>query len=120
MARKKTRATDAASFGFKLGKDRKQILAVRYSCNPSNLYRKIGIVPDCLRMSMFPANENISYYASLVKKILFIHWYRTYFRFCSSLNYLIFLLFISIQKGILVLWSLLCLLVPWVMQCSAI
>ncbi|MFI5153091.1 MAG: ATP-binding protein [Chitinophagales bacterium] len=69
----KTQAIYARALNLRFGNNEKQIIAVRYSNHPRNLYIKTGTIPDCLRVVMFSGNENINHFSSLIEKyFLFI------------------------------------------------
>ncbi len=64
----KTQATFMSALNLKLGNSEKQVLVVRYSYHPNNMYLKVGAIPNCLRVIMYPLNENTNYYALSVKR----------------------------------------------------
>ena len=63
----KTQAIYGKPFTITLGNQERQLLAVRYSINPSNIYIKTGVVPPCIRIVLQPLNETIDDYSVLVK-----------------------------------------------------
>jgi signal transduction histidine kinase len=68
-SQEKTQAIYAQALNLRLGNDEKQILAVRYSFHPNNMYLKIGIIPFCLRIVLQPSNKHIDQYVLLVKQV---------------------------------------------------
>jgi two-component system, NtrC family, sensor kinase len=64
----KTQAIYARALSLKLGKEEKQLLAVRFSHHPNNLTIKTGVIPFCLRLTLYPVNKAIDRYAILVKR----------------------------------------------------
>lgn len=66
--REKTQAIYGTALSLTLGSEKRQLLAVRFSHQPQNMYLKTGVVPFCLRIVLRPLNENISDFAVLVKR----------------------------------------------------
>jgi signal transduction histidine kinase len=112
----KTQAIFGRALSLALGKEEKQVLAVRFSHHPKNRYVKTGVVPFCLRIVLQPLNESISDYAVLVKRAYqFISLALTielasailtlffFFSFPSRKEYLFFGLYFSLNfLGVLV------------------
>ncbi|MDQ6608966.1 MAG: hypothetical protein M3Y85_04010, partial [Bacteroidota bacterium] len=64
----KTQAIFGRALSITLGNEEKQVLAVRYSHHPDNLYIKTGVGPRCLQIIFQSLNETIDRYAILVKR----------------------------------------------------
>jgi signal transduction histidine kinase len=106
----RTQALYMSALNLKLGNSEKQLLAVRYSYHPDNMYLKVGAIPNCFRVIMYPPNENTVYYALSVKRTyLFIGIILTieftsafltlffFFSFSSRKEYLYYGLYFALQ-----------------------
>ena len=85
-----TQAIYMSALNLKLGNNEKQVLAIRYSYHPKNMYLKVGAIPNCLQVIMYPLNENTDYFALSVKRFFLFFGILLTIEFTSALLTLFF------------------------------